>query len=312
MMKNMSENERIYVAGHNGMLGSSIIKKLKENKEYKLITRTSKELDLRNQTEVEIFFKTEKIDTVILAAAKVGSIEENRLNPAEFLIENLQIETNVITSAFKNNVKNLIFISSSCVYPDNAPQPLKEESIFTGKLEPENEAYGLAKLTGIKACEYYKNEYGLNYFSVLPTNLYGENDNFDPKHSHVIPAIMKRMDDAKKYKKSNIEVWGTGNIYREFLYVDDAADAIIFLLKNKPSENIINLGTGQDLTIRELIFELKNVVGYEGDIIFDSSKPDGIYKRQLDIDKLKSMGWKPKIKLNEGLKKTYEWYKKNI
>ena len=308
----MSENERIYVAGHNGMLGSSIIKKLKENKEYKLITRTSKELDLRNQTEVEIFFKTEKIDTVILAAAKVGSIEENRLNPAEFLIENLQIETNVITSAFKNNVKNLIFISSSCVYPDNAPQPLKEESIFTGKLEPENEAYGLAKLTGIKACEYYKNEYGLNYFSVLPTNLYGENDNFDPKHSHVIPAIMKRMDDAKKYKKSNIEVWGTGNIYREFLYVDDAADAIIFLLKNKPSENIINLGTGQDLTIRELIFELKNVVGYEGDIIFDSSKPDGIYKRQLDIDKLKSMGWKPKIKLNEGLKKTYEWYKKNI
>lgn len=294
------------------MLGSSIIKKLKEKKEYELITRTSKELDLRKQTDVENFFKNEKIDTVILAAAKVGSIEENRLNPAEFLIENLQIETNIINSAFENNVKNLIFISSSCVYPENASQPLKEESIFTGKLEPENEAYGLAKLAGIKACEYYKNEYGLNYFSVLPTNLYGENDNFDPKHSHVIPAIMKRMDDAKKYEKSNIEVWGTGNIYREFLYVDDAADAIIFLLKNKPTENIINLGTGQDLTIRELVFELKNVVGYEGDIIFDSSKPDGIHKRQLNIDKLRSMGWKPKIKLSEGLKKTYKWYKKNI
>lgn len=293
------------------MLGSSILRKLEEDSEYELITRTSKELDLRVQKDVENFFKSEEIDTVILAAAKVGSIEENRLNPAEFLIENLEIELNVIHSAFKNNVKNLIFISSSCVYPDNAPQPLKEDVIFTGRLEPENEAYGLAKLAGIKACEYYKREYGLNYFSVLPTNLYGVNDSFDPEHSHVIPGVMRRMDDAKNENKESISVWGTGNIYREFLYVDDAADAIIFLLKNTPSENIINLGTGIDLTIKELVKEIKNVVGYEGELIFDTSKPDGIYKRQLDMSKLKAMGWQPKTSLKEGLIITYKWYKEN-
>lgn len=294
------------------MLGSSLIRKLSEKEEYELITRTSAELDLRIQKDVEEFFKKTQIDSVILAAAKVGSIEENRLNPAEFLIENLQIETNVINAAFKNNVKNLIFISSSCVYPENAPQPLKEEIIFTGKLETENEAYGLAKLAGIKACEYYNKEYGLNYFSVLPTNLYGINDNFNPKHAHVIPAVMKRMEDAKKSNKPSIEVWGTGNIYREFLYVDDAADGIIFLLENKPSENIINLGTGQDLTIKELVKEIKEVVEYPGELVFDTSKPDGIYKRQLNMDYLKSMGWEPKTSLKEGLEKTYQWYKENI
>lgn len=308
----MDLNDKIYVAGHNGMLGSAIIRKLKEKGYNNIITKTSKELDLKNQSKVDGFLSLEKPDVIILAAAKVGSIQENKDNPAEFLIENLQIETNVINSAFKHNIQNLLFISSSCVYPDTATQPLKEESILTGPLEFENEAYGLAKIMGIKACEYYNKEHGLNYVSVLPTNLYGIHDKFDPKHSHVIPGVIRRMDDAKNNNQPFMEIWGTGEVYREFLYVDDAADAIIYILNNYKGHEIINLGTGIDITIKQLVKKIKEIVEFKGELIFDETKPDGIYRRQLDISKLEKLGWKPKVSLDEGLKKTYKWYKENI
>lgn len=304
----MDKTDKIYVAGHNGLLGSAIVRLLKE-KDYKhIITKSSSELDLRNQQDVNAFFDEFQPDIVILAAAKVGSIKENMEQPAEFLIENLLIETNVINAAFNNGVENLLFVSSSCVYPQNSPQPLKEEYIFSGSLEPENEAYGLAKLVGLKLCEYYNKEYGLNYITVLPTNLYGENDKFDSEHSHVITGVMTRMHDAKINNKKSVDIWGSGNVYREFLYVDDAADAIIFLLETNHNLKIINVGTGVDLTIKDLVMSIKDIVEYGGELYFDTSKPDGIYKRQLNTDNLTNLGWKPKISLKEGLKKTYGGY----
>lgn len=307
-MVEMDKTDKIYVAGHNGLLGSAIVRLLKE-KDYKhIITKSSSELDLRNQQDVNAFFDEFQPDIVILAAAKVGSIKENMEQPAEFLIENLLIETNVINAAFNNGVENLLFVSSSCVYPQNSPQPLKEEYIFSGSLEPENEAYGLAKLVGLKLCEYYNKEYGLNYITVLPTNLYGENDKFDSEHSHVITGVMTRMHDAKINNKKSVDIWGSGNVYREFLYVDDAADAIIFLLETNHNLKIINVGTGVDLTIKDLVMSIKDIVEYGGELYFDTSKPDGIYKRQLNTDNLTNLGWKPKISLKEGLKKTYGGY----
>lgn len=306
----MDLNDKIYVAGHHGMLGSAIIRKLKEYGYPNILTKSSSELDLTNQTQVEEFLKIEKPNVIILTAAKVGSIQENKDNPVEFLIENLQIETNVINSAFKNNIPNLLFVSSSCVYPDKSSQPIKEEYILNGPLEFENEAYGIAKIAGIKACEYINREYNLNYISVLPTNLYGIKDKFDPEHSHVIPGTMRRIDDAKNNDDPNVKIWGTGKVYREFLYVDDAADAIIYILNNYKGKEIINLGTGEDITIKELVEKIKEITGYSGELIFDTSKPDGIYRRQLDTNKLKSIGWKPKVSLDEGLEKTYQWYKK--
>lgn len=308
----MKTTDTIYVAGHNGLLGSAIVKLL-EKKGYKnILMKSSSELDLRNQNAVNNFFNEFQPDVVILAAAKVGSIKENMEQPAEFLMENLLIETNVINASFNNGVKNLLFVSSSCVYPKNSPQPLKEEYIFSGELEPENEAYGLAKLVGLKLCEYYNEEYGLNYITVLPTNLYGENDKFDSEHSHVITGVMTRMHDAKVNNKDFVDIWGTGNIYREFLYVDDAADAIIFLLENDHNFKIINVGTGVDLTIKDLVNEIKDIVGYAGELQFDTSKPDGIYKRQLNMSNLTKLGWKPKVSLKEGLKRTYIGYLENI
>ena len=308
----MKLNDSIYVAGHRGLLGSAIVRLLNEKGYKNIITRTSKELDLRNSADVEQFFKSNKIDVVILSAAKVGSIEENKKYPAEFLLDNLQIETNVISSAFKNNVKKLLFVSSSCIYPKNSPQPLKEEYLFKGPLEDENEAYGLAKIAGLKLCEYYSKEYGVNYITVNPTNLYGVGDIFDPVHSHVIPANMMKIYNAKLEKKESIKAWGSGKAYREFLYVDDAADAIIFLLNNYKGKDIINLGTGSSIQIKELLNLIKEIVGYPGEIIFDTNKAEGVLKRELDITRLKDLGWKPKIGLKEGLKRTYDYYLSQI
>ena len=307
----MKKSDKIYVAGHKGLLGSAIVRLLKEKGYRDILTKSSKELDLRNQQDVESFFKEYSPDVVILAAAKVGSIKENVEFPVEFLNDNILIEFNVINSAYKTGVKNLLFVSSACIYPENSQQPLKEEYIFNGKLESENEAYGFAKLVGLKLCQFYNNEYGTNYVTVVPTNLYGVNDKFDPEYSHVITGVMTRMHDAKINNRPSVDVWGTGNIYREFLYVDDAADAVIFLLENKHNFDVVNIGTGIDLTIKELVKEIKGIVEFQGELIFDTSKPDGIYRRQLDMSKLESLGWKPKISLKKGLLCTYKWYLKN-
>ena len=276
----MKLNDNIYVAGHRGLLGSAIVRLLNEKGYKNIITKTSKELDLRNSIDVEEFFKSNKIDVVILSAAKVGSIEENKKYPAEFLLDNLQIETNVI--------------------------------IFNGPLEDENEAYGLAKIAGLKLCEYYSKEYGVNYITVNPTNLYGVGDIFDPMHSHVIPANMMKIYNAKLEKKDSIKAWGSGKAYREFLYVDDAAEAIIFLLNNYKGKDIINLGTGNSIQIKELLNLIKEIVDYPGEIIFDTNKAEGVLRRELDISKLKGLGWKPKIDLKEGLKRTYDYYLSQI
>ena len=308
----MEKTDKIYVAGHNGLLGSAIVRLLQKKGYNNLITKSSKELDLRNSVDVENFFKENTPDVVILVAAQVGSIKENVTYPVEFLSDNLQIEINVINSAFKSGVKDLLFVSSACIYPENSKQPLKEEYIFNGRLEKENEAYGFAKLVGLKLCQFYNQEYGTNYVTVVPTNLYGVGDTFDPEHSHVITGVMTRMHDAKVNNKPSVDIWGTGNIYREFLYIDDAADAIIFLLENKHDFDVVNVGMGIDLTIKDLVKEIKDVVGFNGELIFDTSKPDGIYKRQLNMNKLESLGWKPKTTLKLGLEKTYNWYLKNI
>ena len=308
----MDLKDNIYVAGHSGLLGSAITRLLKEKGYENIIKRNSKELDLRKSEDVELFFKENNIDVVILTAAKVGSIEENKKYPAEFLVDNLKIETNVINSAFNNNVENLIFVSTSCIYPKNSLQPIKEEYIFNGELESENEAYAIAKIAGLKMCEYYNKEYGLNYLTVNPTNLYGIGDIFDPIHSHVIPANIMKMHNAKLENKEFIEAWGTGKAYREFLYVDDAADAIIFLLNHYPKVNFINLGTGNSIQIKDLLNLIKEIVGYAGEIRFDSNKAEGVSKRELDISRLEELGWKPKIGLNEGLKRTYEYYLNQI
>lgn len=304
----MNLDDNIYVAGHRGLLGSSIVRLLKEKGYKNIIACTSKELDLRKSEQVREFFNKENIDVVILAAAKVGSIEENKMYPAEFLLENLQIETNVISSAFKNGIKDLLFVSTSCIYPQNSPQPLREDYLFNGPLEIENEAYGIAKIAGLKLCEYYNQEYGLNYITVNPTNLYGVGDVFDPIHSHVIPANIMKIHNAKIENNEHIQAWGSGKAYREFLYVDDAAEGIIFLLNNYKKSGIVNLGTGNSIQIKELLNLIKEIVGYEGEIIFDTTKAEGVLKRELDISKLKKLGWEPKIDLKEGLKRTYEYY----
>ena len=304
----MNLKSNIYVAGHTGLLGSAIVRLLKEKGYANIITKSSKELDLRKTESVEQFFKSNKIDVVILSAAKVGSIEENKKYPVEFLLDNLQIETNVISSAFKNNVKNLIFISTSCIYPKNSPQPIKEEYLFNGPLETENEAYAIAKIAGLKLCEYYSKEYGVNYITVNPTNLYGVGDIFDPIHSHVIPANIMKIHNGKLENKEYIKAWGSGKALREFLYVDDAADAIIFILNNYKGRGIIKLGTWKSIQIKELLDLIKEIVGYSGEIRFDINKAEGVLKRELDISNLTKLGWKPKINLKEGLKRTYDYY----
>lgn len=307
----MTKNAKIYIAGHTGLVGSAIVRELHKNGYTNILMRTREELDLTRQKEVENFFKIEKPEYVFLAAAKVGGILANDTYSADFLRDNLMIQTNVIYSAYKNGVKKLLFLGSSCIYPKNSPQPIKEEYLLGGELEPTNKAYAVAKITGIIMCQSYNKQYGTNFISVMPTNLYGENDNFDLETSHVLPALIRKFDDAKKNNAEEVMLWGTGSPKREFLYVDDLASACVFLMNNYDSEEIINIGTGEDLSILELANLVKEIVGYKGNIVWDSSKPDGTPRKLLDVSKIQSLGWKHSTSLREGIKRTYDWYKAN-
>ncbi|WP_445506278.1 GDP-L-fucose synthase family protein [Niallia sp. 03190] len=305
----MEKDSKIYVAGHKGLVGSAIVRNLKEKGYKHIIGKTRQELDLTKQAEVEQFFKDEKVDYVFLAAAKVGGIGSNNAYPADYIMDNLLMECNVIRSAFHNKVKKLMFLGSSCIYPKFCPQPIKEEYLLTGTLESTNEAYALAKIAGLKMCQFFNTQYGTNFVSVMPTNLYGPHDRFDPNHSHVIPAMITKMDAAKKLNKPVVELWGTGTPLREFLYVEDMAEACVYLMENYEGNEHINIGTGTDISIKDLAELIKKVIGYEGKIVFDPTKPDGTPRKLLDVSKLTNAGWKPKVDLEEGLRLTYEFYK---
>ncbi|MDQ0972180.1 GDP-L-fucose synthase [Neobacillus niacini] len=307
----MEKNSRIYVAGHNGLVGSAIVRSLHRKGYKNIIGKAHKELDLTNQAAVEDFFREETIEYVFLAAAKVGGIGANNAYPADFIMDNLLIECNVIKSAFNHKVKKLLFLGSSCIYPKMCPQPIKEEYLLTGPLEPTNEAYALAKISGLKMCSYYKEQYGMNFISAMPTNLYGPNDKFDSKDSHVIPAIISKMEAAKQLNKPIVQLWGTGTPLREFLYVDDMAEACVYLMENYDGVEHINIGTGREISIQNLAELIKRIVGYKGEILFDPSMPDGTPRKLLDISKIKKLGWRPKISLEEGLKITYDSYINN-
>ncbi len=305
----MNKNSKIYVAGHRGMVGSGIVRKLQEEDYQDIITRTSAELDLRNQEAVNNFFEMEKPEYVFLAAAKVGGIVANNTYRADFLYDNLILEANIIHAAYVHKVAKLLFLGSSCIYPKLAPQPLKEEHLLTGLLEPTNEPYAIAKIAGIKLCEAYRDQYGCNFISAMPTNLYGEGDNYHLQHSHVIPALVRKFHEAKLSHSDSVEIWGTGTPLREFMYVDDLADACYFLMKNYDKKLFVNIASGDEVTIKELALLVKEVVGFEGELTFDTSKPDGTSRKRMDDSKLKSLGWESKIHLKEGLKKTYEIFK---
>lgn len=307
----MNKNDLIYIAGHNGLVGSAIKRQLENQGYNNLLTRDHTELDLRNQQTTRQFFKENDIDYVFLAAAKVGGILANSTKPAEFIYDNLMIQTNTIHMAHETNVKKLLFLGSSCIYPKFAKQPIKEEYLLTDKLEPTNIAYATAKIAGIIMCQSYTKQYDNNFISIMPTNIYGINDNFDLKTSHVLPALIRKFHEGKEQKKDSVVVWGTGTPLREFLFVDDLADALIFLMKEYNSPEIINVGTGKDLSIKDLSYLIKEIIGYEGEIVFDHSKPDGTPKKQLDVSKLFQLGWKPKTSLKEGIKITYDWYVEN-
>jgi GDP-L-fucose synthase len=301
----MEKTAKIYVAGHNGMVGSAIIRKLTSEGFDNIITRSSKELDLRNQQAVTDFFAAEKPDYVFLAAAKVGGILANNIYRADFLFENLMIQNNVIHSAYTNEVKKLMFLGSSCIYPKLAPQPLKEEYLLTGELEPTNEPYAIAKIAGIKLCDAYRAQYGCNYISVMPTNLYGPNDNYDLNNSHVLPALIRKVITAKNNGDKTVTIWGTGTPKREFLYVDDLADACFYLMETYDEAGLVNVGVGDDVSILELAQLVVKIVGFEGEIITDTSKPDGTPRKLMDVTKLNAQGWKAKITLEEGITKVY-------
>jgi len=307
----MEKHAKIYVAGHRGLVGSAILRKLQEEGFTNIITRTSRELDLRNQSAVSDFFAQEKPEFVFLAAAKVGGILANNTYPAEFIYDNLAIELNVIHQSYINGVKKLLFLGSSCIYPKYAPQPMKEEHLLTGVLEPTNEPYAIAKIAGIKMCQAYNRQYGTNFISVMPTNLYGPNDNFDLKTSHVLPALIRKFHEAKINGQPYVEIWGTGSPRREFLHVDDLADACLYLMQNYNESEFVNIGVGEDISIKELSLLIKEIVGYEGELKFDTSKPDGTPRKLLDVSRLHSLGWKHKISLREGIKQTYKWYIEN-
>lgn len=299
----MEKSAKIYVAGHNGMVGSAIVRKLTAEGFHNVITRSSKELDLRNQVAVSEFFKTEKPDYVFLAAAKVGGILANNVYRADFLYENLMIQNNVIHSSYENEVTKLMFLGSSCIYPKLAPQPLKEEYLLTGELEQTNEPYAIAKIAGIKMCDAYRAQYGCNYISVMPTNLYGPNDNYDLKNSHVLPALIRKVITAKNNGESTVTIWGTGTPKREFLYVDDLADACFYLMETYNEAGLVNVGVGDDVTILQLAQLVAKTVGFEGEIITDTSKPDGTPRKLMDVSKLNAQGWKAKVSLEEGIAK---------
>jgi GDP-L-fucose synthase len=302
----MEKHEKIFVAGHRGLVGSAIVRKLKADGYNNLVLRTSSELDLREQADVKNFFEKEKPAYVILAAAKVGGIIANNTYRADFIYQNLMIESNVIHHSYESKVKKLLFLGSSCIYPKMAPQPLKEESLLSGYLEETNEPYAVAKIAGIKLCESYRLQYGCDFISAMPTNLYGANDNYDLKTSHVIPALIRKMHEAKVSGSKVVEVWGTGTPLREFLHVDDLADACVFLLNNYSELQFINVGVGEDLSISDLARMIREIVGFTGEIVFDRTKPDGTPRKLMDVSKLKALGWKPRIDLRSGLTQVYE------
>ena len=310
----MEKNAKIYIAGHRGMVGSAIIRKLNAEGFENIIFRTSSELDLRNQQAVSDFFQKEKPDYVFLAAAKVGGILANNTYRAEFLYDNLMIQSNIIDSAHKAGVTKLMFLGSSCIYPKLAPQPLKEEYLLTGELEPTNEPYAIAKIAGIKMCDAYRAQYGSNFISVMPTNLYGPNDNYDLEKSHVLPALIRKFHEAKKNKVPHVMMWGTGTPKREFLHVDDLAAACFYLMQTYNEPGLVNIGTGEDIAIKDLALTIKNIVGYEGEIKHDLEKPDGTPRKLMNVDKLSNAGWTASIPLNEGIEmvydglKTKDWY----
>ena len=307
----MDKQAKIYVAGHRGLVGSAIVRELHRQGYENLVLRTSQELDLRQQTAVETFFAQEKPEYVILAAARVGGIQANNTYRAEFIYDNLMIEANIIHSAYLNQVEKLLFLGSSCIYPKMCPQPMREEYLLTGFLEPTNEPYAIAKIAGIKLCENYCRQYGVNFISAMPTNLYGINDNFDLANSHVLPALLRKFHEAKINNVPEVEVWGTGSALREFLYVDDLANACVFLLENYQGLDFVNVGTGEEVSIRELALIIKAVVGYEGELKFDTSKPDGTPRKLQDTSKLTSLGWQAQTSLKEGLEATYQWFQEN-
>ncbi|MDY2630720.1 GDP-L-fucose synthase [Clostridium sp.] len=307
----MENNSKIYVAGHRGLVGSAIVRELKKKGYTNIIGKTHKELDLMDSIAVENFFKEEKPEYVFLAAAKVGGIHANSTYPADFIYENLQIQNNVIGNAYKYGVKKLMFLGSSCIYPKMCPQPIKEEYLLSGYLEETNEAYALAKISGLKMCQYFNKQYGTNFISVMPTNLYGPYDNFHPENSHVMPALIRRFHEAKINNAKEVVVWGSGTPLREFLYSEDMADACVYLMENYEGNDFFNIGTGKEITIRGLAELIKEVVGYEGEIVWDTTKPDGTPRKLLDVSKLESQGWKYKMELREGINLSYKWFLEN-
>jgi GDP-L-fucose synthase len=302
----MDKQAKIYIAGHKGMVGSAIYRKLVKEGFTNFVTRSSSELDLRNQQQVSDFFAQEKPDYVFLAAAKVGGIIANNTYRADFLYDNLQIQNNVIHSAYVNEVKKLMFLGSSCIYPKMAPQPLKEEYLLTGTLEPTNEPYAIAKIAGIKMCDAYRDQYGCNYISVMPTNLYGLNDNYHPQNSHVLPALIRRFHEAKEQKAAEVIIWGTGSPKREFLFADDLAEACYYLMQNYNEPGLVNIGTGEDLSIKDLALLVKQIIGYIGEIKFDTTKPDGTPRKLMDVTKLTNAGWKYHTTLEQGIALAYQ------
>lgn len=307
----MKKNSKIYIAGHTGLVGSAILRKFQKEGFLNLILKTKNELNLLDQKAVNDFFIAEKPEYVIISAAKVGGIKANMTYPADFLYENLQIQNNIIWSALKNDVNKLLFLGSSCIYPRECPQPMKEEYFMDGKVEPTNEGYALAKISGMKLCEKIFEQYGKSFISCMPTNIYGENDNFNPESSHVIPALIRRMHEAKINNSPEVVIWGSGSSRREFLYVDDLADAIFWLIKKYKQKQFLNIGTGEDISIGELAFLIKDVVEYDGRLVFDATKPDGMPKKLLDVGKIHAVGWKHKLNLKEGLNKSYDFFKNN-
>lgn len=304
----MKKGSKIYIAGHNGMVGSALVRYLEKEGYTNIIGRTSKELNLIRQADVEAFFREEKPEYVFLAASKVGGIIANSTYPSEFMYENMMISMNVTKAAFDNNVTKLLFLGSSCIYPRLAPQPIPEDSLLTGELEQTNEAYALAKISGLRYCEYLNRQYQTNYISVMPTNLYGPNDNYHPQNSHVLPAMLRRFHEAKLDEKEEVVIWGTGKPLREFLYVEDLAEACVYLMNNYSGNSTVNLGTGKEISIAELAETVKKVVGFEGKIVYDTSKPDGTPRKLLDVSKLEALGWKYRTELEDGILLTYANY----
>ena len=307
----MNKSDKIYIAGHTGLVGNALLRLLSKKGFTNIITRTSSELDLRNQAAVQTFFKEEKPEFVFLAAAKVGGIEANNTYRADFICENLMIQSNVIQAAYQYKAEKLLFLGSSCIYPKLCPQPIKEEYLLSGYLEPTNEPYAIAKITGLKMCESFKRQYGCNFIAAMPTNLYGPNDNYDLQKSHVLPALIRKFHEAKEKNVDTVEIWGTGKPLREFLHVDDLADASLFLMLNYNEEQHVNIGTGTDISIGDLALLLKQIIGYEGRLIFNSDKPDGTPRKLLDVSKINGLGWKHSINLMEGLQSVINNLKTN-